>query len=1202
MKSVFTQTAVFGIALCACGVARGAGLTSQSYVQDGLVAQLDAIENVGVGQAHDAAATVWKDLKGSASLTVLTGAAWGERVLDMQKVPHRIVNMPAFYLDSCSTEVTMNLVEGKPSGYRRIFTVDASQEGLYNVYVLQNANSSYLYINGKGSRPGFGGVTCGTLATACATNYCYTYGNAVAYGSGGSSGSLGASAGHVAVASCGWTIQGYGGGEIHGQYAAFRHYDRPLSQDELAYNALVDRLRFFSFAFRGDGTAVNWADLAWAKPVQVSATAPAAGFTEHATLANAAVAVTASDTVELAGLSLEDGATLAIAAGGAVTVRELFVEGVRMTRGVYTAAGGYGTPADWISGAGEVRVTGSYATTITKPMAGLGPLSYVQDGLIAQFDAVDNEGTGTHNPAAATWRDLAGSASVTLSGNAKWIDRALDSAASNQNILNMPAFYYNSVFTELAVKIVSHAGAGTFPRLFFHTSGDNYYSVYHQANNDQMFFFLGQQSDIRPCFYFSNGTLSLGSDRTNIRTYVNGTMTSSSGSYAFNHAKCPANTWNLDRNGQVPSHFRSIRHYNRALTQAEIDHNRQIDIQRFESYLCTGDGSATNWSEIAWFKPERGGEGDAPSGATNEYATVANASVQVAATDAVALAGLSLERGATLDVAAGAAVSLKLLYVSGTAVARGVYTADGRDHTTAADWVTGAGEVRVAGGLDRGVPSIPVPDADGWYTFGLMEGKCDQKWIVGERPIWDNYIFPPGAKLRLKGWLLLDTVPDVFTDYDTTQLKRVFVNGTRAYAADRPFEVPAGIIFRFAPGDWKSYANNSNAVANLNYTSMSRTTGDVTLAKYATFHVWGDGLPNLTYSGLLSGTGILSISSYGRQMRFTGGFACDAEGGNNWQNGTGIWIDTLAVTSSLQTVTLASCGDSHGMTHDYSASYVMFGKAGSAAPADHPLHIARLNGNASSRVDADGKRWRSGGHLLVWGSNTVHVGALHAGLHVVASRRDQDCSNGFLNESYNTSGTGGLGFLTVDAFNTGTIYGSTNVALTVGTVAANAWFDYTYQSNAVNRLTLDITNSCDSSSILKATDLAMLPARVSGFTGNVTLTDTAARSYTMPIDFTAGPDGLYNTVGCIGSGTLAAAPATGTIDVTFPTSGIEPVRGRYALARFTAGGERLAGWTVTLNGEAAGEARIGRHVVTVRRDATGLWLGVDQPGSAFIVR
>jgi len=1185
--------------------ASGAGLTSQSYVQDGLITQFDAIENVGVGQPHDAAATVWKDLKGSASIPLPSGVTWIDRGLAADNKDLTAKGMPAFYLDSVSSELTLERLASGPSGYPRLF-YHPGGDGKYTIHMSNSGSEPWLYIDGRNApRPGFGSFTSGTLGVKSDTADYRTYQNGMLKGTSWD-GSAYVACGHtLAAATDDWVFNRQNTSTLRGNYRSFRHYNRGLTESEFAHNALIDRFRFYSFAATGADreTAVAWTSLAWAVPYGRTDAAPLADTNDLAVVRNAKVAVSAADDVALQGLSLEDGASFVLDADAAVRVRILYVEGELVCRGVYTGSEGtLGTVVDWISGAGQVLVSGEGNVKFPHAVSGLGPLSYVQDGLIAQFDAVDNEGTGTHNPAAATWCDLAGSASVTLSGNAKWIDRAMDSGASNQDALNMPAFYYDSVFTELAVNIISHAGAGTYPRLFYHTGGDNWYSVYHQGNDDQMCFFMGQQSTSRPGFNFRDGTLSLGSDRTNIRVYVNGTSASSSGSFKVNHVLCPAKTWNLDRYGQVPSHFRSIRHYNRALTVAEIAHNRQIDVQRFESYLCTGDGSATNWSEIVWLKPERGGAGDVPSCLTNEYATVQNATVQVAATDAVALAGLSLEYGATLDVAAGTAVSLKLLYVNGSEIARGVYTVDGRGGSLVATWMTGAGEVRVAGGLDRGVPSIPVPAADGWYEYGLLNGKCDQKWIIGERPIWDNYWFPAGAKLRLKGWLLLDTVPDVFADYDTMQLQRVFVNGTRAYAADRPFEVPAGIIFRFTPGAWRSYANNSNAVSSLDYTSMSQTSGDVVLAKNASFHVWGDGLPNLTYNGLLSGTGILAINSYGRQMRFTGGFACDAEGGNNWQNGSGIWIDTLAVTSSLQTVTLSACGDSHGMTATYSASYVMFGKAGSAVTADHPLHIARLNGNASSRVDAAGKRWRSGGHVLVWGSNTVHVGALHAGLHVVADRKDQDCDNGFLNGSFNTPGTGGIGFLAVDAFNTGTIYGSTNVALTVGSVAANTGFDYTYQSNAVNRLTLDITNACAASSVLKATDLAMLPARVSGFKGNVTLTDTAAQSYEMPIDFTVGPDGLYNTVGCNGSGALVAAPASSTINVTFPTTGIEPVPGKYALARFTSGGELLNGWTVTLNGAAVTEASIDGHTLRLIRNAKGIYLGVDLPGMAVILK
>ena len=49
--------------------------------------------------------------------------------------------------------------------------------------------------------------------------------------------------------------------------------------------------------------------------------------------------------------------------------------------------------------------------------------SYVQNGLIAQWDGIDNVGTGTHNPAAAVWKDLKGSCDMTLLNNGEsWVN------------------------------------------------------------------------------------------------------------------------------------------------------------------------------------------------------------------------------------------------------------------------------------------------------------------------------------------------------------------------------------------------------------------------------------------------------------------------------------------------------------------------------------------------------------------------------------------------------------------------------------------------------------------------------------------------------------------------------------------------------------------------------------------------------------
>ena len=53
--------------------------------------------------------------------------------------------------------------------------------------------------------------------------------------------------------------------------------------------------------------------------------------------------------------------------------------------------------------------------------------------------------------------------------------------------------------------------------------------------------------------------------------------------------------------------------------------------------------------------------------------------------------------------------------------------------------------------------------------------------------------------------------------------------------------------------------------------------------------------------------------------------------------------------------------------------------------------------------------------------------------------------------------------------------------------------------------------------------------------------------------------------------------------MTFPTTGDAPVKGEYALARFTSGGDLLAGWTVTLNGQAVDSVVFSGMKVEVRK-------------------
>ena len=82
------------------------------------------------------------------------------------------------------------------------------------------------------------------------------------------------------------------------------------------------------------------------------------------------------------------------------------------------------------AGTGEAIVTGigAYTSVVTNEFAiyaipaapAFTSSSYVQNGLMNHWDALDNTGTGTFDPAATTWKDLKGDLDFALTDRAQW--------------------------------------------------------------------------------------------------------------------------------------------------------------------------------------------------------------------------------------------------------------------------------------------------------------------------------------------------------------------------------------------------------------------------------------------------------------------------------------------------------------------------------------------------------------------------------------------------------------------------------------------------------------------------------------------------------------------------------------------------------------------------------------------------------------
>lgn len=843
--------------------------------------------------------------------------------------------------------------------------------------------------------------------------------------------------------------------------------------------------------------------------------------------------------------------------------------------------------------------------------AGLGPQSYVQDGLVTQFDAIDNEGTGTHNASATVWRDLKGSASITLQGSAGWAGRNFDSTyETKQTIAGWPQYVRDSLTLEAAMRIVKpSSSSSSLIRFIGRGSTDCFY-----LQNGHIYWYFGfEPASARPHSGDFNymGTVSGYSGQSGYGIAFNGIVKDK-----VDH-RASLSWYNTDDGtgwfkgdmylsenaNSLQGHYYSIRFYNRSLSEAEMMTNAVIDKLRFFSFKYAG--ADANWADIAWEAPESTASTPptAPGSSTTDYVQIIGSQVTVASSDTISLMGLSLEDGATLDLPSGSRAEAKVLYVNGQPVKKGLYSGDGVGGVQV-DWLSGSGVLAVAGATDGSFPTgtYVAPDANGYYVFGRTSANGGEtayhsgakKWYIrSERPVWSNYWFPEGSKLKLVGYVLLNTIPaGVFSEIDLSEAEHILLCDDKAISDGSALTIPSGVEFRYQPATSISYDSGNGNYYLITIGDIPET-GD--LVMNGTLRIYGDGgglLNSQQYTGAVSGTGIIQFGNFNKAARFSGPFTFKGTA-TGFNNASLLWVDSLDVDASLGDVTLNN-GGSYTGNASLNANGIFFGKNGSGETANGKVNIGVLDGQARDTA------LRGGGALAVWGGNTIHVDKLKSALHVVGRPQDLGCTWSW----FNTASAVGNGNVEIDdADFTGNIYLSTNVNLRVGKVTGKVTFDYdTYLSGTVNGTTLDITTSCNSTAIVKAKDLALLPARLSGFAGTVTLIDTAAKSYTVPMDFSQGTDALYNTVGCIGSGTLAAAPSAGTINVTFDTTA-EPVAGNYAVARFTSGGSLLGGWTVTLNGVSADSATVydGKYNVSVCKDATGIWLKVAEVKGLMIV-
>ena len=207
---------------------------------------------------------------------------------------------------------------------------------------------------------------------------------------------------------------------------------------------------------------------------------------------------------------------------------------------------------------------------------------YVQDGMLVQWDGIDNAGTGAHNPNATVWKDLKGSCDLTLTDSAAW------NAEGRALVVNgMSAIGTGTVPTYKTIEVVYKMKTNVTGFLF--TGGIREHEVICAKMGSSAWCYFAGTSDAkkyisRPfaageiCFYAAQygDDGKIANVFKDVEEHADGTTTETWGpgdTVAIGNRTTGGYPWN----GEVYA----IRLYNRRLTKAELAHNHRIDCKRF---------------------------------------------------------------------------------------------------------------------------------------------------------------------------------------------------------------------------------------------------------------------------------------------------------------------------------------------------------------------------------------------------------------------------------------------------------------------------------------------------------------------------------------------------------------------------------------------------------------------------------------------
>lgn len=378
------------VAVCLVAALNASAVSTSSYVQDGLIACWDGIENAGAG-THNPDATVWKDIVGGYEFA-LTGVT-----VDADRMT--FAGTSSSYGTLSAADTTSTFVAAKNGTMEIVY---ASRTGTGNQVLLQSSSGSGIafgilggssilpYTNGSTTRCKKFTLTSGTSTNSVAV--CYTGGepsSAIANGVALTSPGTDSWGSPDALTYIGVRATKAANTHFPGSIYCIRLYDRQLTDAEIAVNQSVDKLRFMLDA--------DTALLVTGAPDFLGSPSPAYGVVTD---------LAAGDTLEVS-----CGEPVCTNAAGSAEYRcsgwmlydmnDSVISRGSETSFTYT----HPTPAEFRRLEWQWEVSRRFTDFS----------DYVQDGLVACWDGIGNAGIGVHLDNATVWKSLVGGYEFALS-------------------------------------------------------------------------------------------------------------------------------------------------------------------------------------------------------------------------------------------------------------------------------------------------------------------------------------------------------------------------------------------------------------------------------------------------------------------------------------------------------------------------------------------------------------------------------------------------------------------------------------------------------------------------------------------------------------------------------------------------------------------------------------------------------------------